>query len=98
MALSFIRRDVDRNKELINALESEKEKNLAMVAVDIIDEAISGFDYGYQLKRWALGSDSQAVELRNCISSLESGSKEARRLAKFYEWVVYMAPQFYTED
>ncbi len=98
MALSFIRRDVDRKKDIINALESENEKKLAVTAVNIIDEAISAFQYGYQLKRWASGNDAKAVELKTCISNLESGSAEAHKLAKFYEWVVYMAPQFYNED
>ncbi len=97
MALSCIKKDLSRQKNIINALESE-EKKLAVTATDIIDEAIAGFQYGYQLRRWASGNDTKAVQLRACISKLEEGSVEATKVAAFLEWSVHMAPQFYNED
>jgi len=98
MVLHHIRRELEKEREIISRITEATERWIANFALDIAKAAASRHEYGWQLNAWFKASSTDAVRLREAIEALKTGSDAAKEFAERLEWCVTHATNFYNED
>ena len=98
MVLHHIRRELEKDREIISRITETTERWIANFAFDIAKAAASRHEYGWQLKEWYKKDEVEAMRLREAIDVLKTGSDAAKEFANRLEWCVTHATNFFNED
>jgi len=98
MVLHHIRRELEKEREIISRITEATERWIANFALDIAKAAASRHEYGWQFKDWYKSGGTDATRLREAIEALKTGSDTAKEFAERLEWCVTNATNFFNED
>ena len=98
MVLNQIRRELEKEREIISRITEATERWIAKFALDIALDAVARHNFGWEFKAWYDKGEGEAGRLREAIEALKTGSDAAKEFANRLEWCVTHATNFFNED